>query len=140
MSTSTEHLGLHQWEAGDSFLRADFNEDFAQIDAGVKAIHDLTTTAPVSGVYYALDEEPVHVTVGFRPKVVSFRKRGASGYPYYFGIATPLCGVGLYAYTECSKAECGSLTLEFTDDGFTIPALANYFNDSKGNVEYCAIP
>lgn len=29
----TEHLGLHQWEAGDNFLRTDFNEDFAKIDA-----------------------------------------------------------------------------------------------------------
>lgn len=31
----TEHLGLHQWEATDSFLRTDFNEDFAKIDGAV---------------------------------------------------------------------------------------------------------
>lgn len=31
----TEHLGLHQWEATDSFLRTDFNEDFQKIDGAV---------------------------------------------------------------------------------------------------------
>lgn len=40
MSTQTQHLGLHQWEPDDDFLRTDFNQDFAKIDAGVKAAED----------------------------------------------------------------------------------------------------
>ena len=32
MSTQTEHLGLHQWESSDPFLREDFNEDNQKID------------------------------------------------------------------------------------------------------------
>ena len=35
MSTQTEHLGLHQWETTDSFLREDFNEDNRKIDEAV---------------------------------------------------------------------------------------------------------
>ena len=35
MSTQTEHLGLHQWESTDPFLREDFNEDNRKIDAAV---------------------------------------------------------------------------------------------------------
>ena len=35
MSTQTANLGLHQWEASDHFLRTEFNEDFAKIDAAV---------------------------------------------------------------------------------------------------------
>ena len=35
MSTQTEHIGLHQWESTDSFLREDFNEDNRKIDEEV---------------------------------------------------------------------------------------------------------
>ena len=36
MSTGTEHLGLHQWESTDKFLREDFNEDNRKIDEAVE--------------------------------------------------------------------------------------------------------
>ena len=45
----TEHLGLHQWEASDSFLRTDFNEDFAKIDAAVGAPAYVVGTVDVVG-------------------------------------------------------------------------------------------
>lgn len=35
MSTKTEHIGLHQWESTDPFLREDFNEDNRKIDEAV---------------------------------------------------------------------------------------------------------
>ena len=38
MSTQTEHLGLHQWESTDPFLREDFNQDHRLIDAAVGRI------------------------------------------------------------------------------------------------------
>ena len=52
----TEHLGLHQWEATDSFLRTDFNEDFQKIDGAVgetlrsHLIRQITTTNQSSQV------------------------------------------------------------------------------------------
>lgn len=36
MSTKTEHIGLHQWEIMDPFLREDFNQDHSLIDDAVK--------------------------------------------------------------------------------------------------------
>ena len=35
MSTQTQHIGLHQWESADPFLREDFNQDHRLIDAAV---------------------------------------------------------------------------------------------------------
>ena len=35
MANYTEHYQLHQWEPGDPFLRTDFNEDLAKIDAAL---------------------------------------------------------------------------------------------------------
>ncbi len=70
MSTPTEHLGLHQWEAGDSFLRTDFNEDFAKIDAGLKAARALAEQSSVAGSYTVTDRKALDVELGFRPKLV----------------------------------------------------------------------
>ena len=38
MSTQTQHIGLHQWESTDPFLREDFNQDHRLIDAAVGRI------------------------------------------------------------------------------------------------------
>lgn len=35
MADYTEHYQLHQWEAEDPFLRADFNEDLQKIDTAL---------------------------------------------------------------------------------------------------------
>ena len=35
MASYTEHYQLHQWVPEDDFLRTDFNEDFAKIDAAL---------------------------------------------------------------------------------------------------------
>ena len=35
MANYTQNYGLHQWEPGDSFLRTDFNGDFAKIDGAL---------------------------------------------------------------------------------------------------------
>ena len=46
----TEHLGLHQWETTDSFLRTDFNEDFAKIDAAVGTMEEHLAAVPVEKI------------------------------------------------------------------------------------------
>ena len=38
MANYTDNYQLHQWEAGDDFLRTDFNEDFQKIDAALGTI------------------------------------------------------------------------------------------------------
>ena len=39
-SNYTENYGLCQWEAGDSFVRTEFNQDNAKIDAALKDLED----------------------------------------------------------------------------------------------------
>ena len=54
MSTGTEHLGLHQWESTDKFLREDFNEDNRKIDQAVGAAEEKAdrVLAGLEGVSY----------------------------------------------------------------------------------------
>ena len=40
MSTQTEHIGLHQWESTDPFLREDFNGDNSKIDQAVGEVRE----------------------------------------------------------------------------------------------------
>ena len=39
-SSYTENYGLCQWEPGDNFVRTEFNQDNARIDAALKALED----------------------------------------------------------------------------------------------------
>ena len=70
MSTPTEHLGLHQWEAGDDFLRTDFNEDFAKIDAEAKLVRALAEQTSTGGSYTIQTAKTQNIELGFRPKLV----------------------------------------------------------------------
>ena len=58
MSTrKTQNYQLHQWEATDDFLRAEFNENFTKLDEAVAAEVAARATA-VNGLNTALGEEP----------------------------------------------------------------------------------
>ena len=39
-SNYTENYGLCQWEPGDNFVRTEFNQDNAKIDAALKSVAD----------------------------------------------------------------------------------------------------
>lgn len=47
MSTQTAHLGLHQWESTDSFLREDFNQDNRKIDEKVGGLLEAQALIPL---------------------------------------------------------------------------------------------
>ncbi len=85
MSTKTPNYQLNQWEPSDQFLRTDFNEDNAKIDAalsGKASASALTAlTGRVSsaeavipkiavGTYDGDDAETRTIRVGFTPKAV----------------------------------------------------------------------
>ena len=108
----TEHYGLCQWAAEDSFLREEFNQDNAKIDA---ALNDLSgglaekaTTAALETVSKKLAAMPCLVTgtytgdgtdsrlisLGFQPKALLVMiEEGYSARPYtddyYGGLALP---------------------------------------------------
>ena len=76
----TEHLGLHQWDASDSFLRTDFNEDFAKIDGAVGQLR----TRPEVGLYTGNgtpgSSGPRSFDLGFTPRVVVVKDVTATSY------------------------------------------------------------
>ena len=61
MENYPEHYQLHQWESEDSFLRTDFNADFAKIDGALAACrHTVKGSYTGNGSY-------LQVELGFRP-------------------------------------------------------------------------
>ena len=81
MTNYTAHYQLHQWEPEDSFLRPDFNEDFAKIDgalggqAELSAVDTLAEQVAgkselVTGSYTGDGEASRTIELGFSPKAV----------------------------------------------------------------------
>lgn len=64
-SNNTEHLNLHQWEGGDPFSRAEFNENFAALDAAVAGRCRI-----VVGTYTGNGGSSQTIPLPFRPKAV----------------------------------------------------------------------
>ncbi len=157
MSTQTEHLGLHQWEAGDSFLRSDFNEDFAKIDAGVKAADARVAEAKgmATAVEAKLDEfiaagscvtgshamapgTDITVHLGFRPKLLIL----IADYDRWHNMAISFDGVGYSFYYDGSRSYFSASNYDrpMEDDGFIIGAKSAFFNgSSSGTVHYFAL-
>ena len=81
MPNKTPTYQLNQWGPGDSFLRTDFNEDNAKIDAAIA-----TKTEAVFGVYQGNGEYEQYVDLGFPPKAVLLEtKDGFRGDNMYSG-------------------------------------------------------
>lgn len=117
MATQTEHLRLHQWEPEDSFLRSDFNEDFAKIDAATGALQQWAGTACVAGsVPIVSCTKPIDVELGFRPKLVIL---GMYGVEYRF---FRICAEGLnfmcYVRGDGVPVSSPGQTSAITDTGF----------------------
>ena len=92
MTNYTAHYQLHQWEPEDSFLRTDFNEDFAKIDGalGGKAEQSAVDTLAeqvagksvlVTGSYTGDGEASRTIELGFSPKAVLLASSGDRGTP-----------------------------------------------------------
>ena len=133
MATFTTNCKLHQWEPEDDFLRTDFNEDFAKIDAafgkkadsaGVEArfstldsaVAALNGRLEVKAGSYAGDGAASRtVSLGFTPKAVLVEsadgQRTTSGGGVYGGIALP--GLPVTHYT-------GVVGLSIVSGGFRV--------------------
>lgn len=83
MSTNkTEHYGLHAWEPGDDFVRAEFNENFAKLDTALAALAQGMgdKLELVTGSYIGDDRSGQTIVLGFQPKFVILVN--SSGLPY----------------------------------------------------------
>jgi len=134
MSTKTEHLGLHQWEPEDSFLRTDFNEDFARIDAGVGALQAFVQARSVTGSFTGTYNAPVAVDVGFRPRLVVY---AASGPEALAVVLDGLC-LGIIHNSVSNTTDMRSYGMALTDGGFQVPARESYFNKEGQTYRYIA--
>lgn len=130
MAQYTPNYGLHQWEPQDNFLRTDFNQDFAKIDAAVKSLEGAVDAKldgkvgpaqlaealsvkleAVLGSYTGNGENSQKIVLGYQPKLVVIR------HPKW-GITTFFPG-------------SGGDTLWTTEDGFQ--ALNSSVNDIHYN-------
>ena len=105
MAQQTEHLGLHQWEAGDPFLRTDFNEDFQKIDAAAGTPAYVVGTVNVAG--------------------------GAATVPLDFTPSAVLVGGNMGMHSNSA----GSSSLLFHSQGFAVqgcPSYATSYNNTPG--------
>ena len=85
MATYTTNYQLHQWEASDDFLRTDFNEDFAKIDAVIRSAVETAQAKPevIAGSYSGNNEEYREINLGFQPKAIVHFFGGADAFLAY---------------------------------------------------------
>ena len=119
MGTKTQNYQLNQWAAEDSFLRADFNEDNAKIDAALGTIPKViagTYTGEAASLGYGggLTKD---ITLGFRPKALFITTGGS------FDGATSIVLFGTMSAESNGKVLC-----KLTDSGFTV-GTAMYGSD-----------
>ena len=123
----TEHLGLPQWEASDSFLRTDFNEDFQKIDGAV-VVGTYTGNAPSNN--QTLKQT---IQLGFTPRAVFVRNKNDSGNIDYrlrwdFAMAGP-------DFPAHGREE---IILEVVEGGFRVGGEQRRFNDTGETYLYLA--
>ena len=107
-SNQTEHYGLSQWAADDSFLREEFNADHRKIDQELSK-KCVVTHGSYIGAQASNNLTWMAIPLGFRPQAVLVVAHEGTN-PYYLAnMAVQLASV------DC-PAEC----LEITEDGFQV--------------------
>ncbi|NCB62680.1 MAG: hypothetical protein EOM52_03555 [Clostridia bacterium] len=118
-SNQTEHYGLNQWSAEDSFLRTEFNEDNRKADAAIK--HCEVVVGTYMGTYEtnAIGQSinpTQEIHLGFRPRALlvlpnRYNAGGRESYAFLGGlyVDNPLAG-----------------EIRFTDTGFIASYQLNY--------------
>ena len=109
----TEHLGLHQWEASDSFLRTDFNEDFAKLDAAVGGL--ITVGTYTGNAPYGNQTLKQEITLGFSPSITII-----SGEVY-----TTADDPGMQ-HTVIATSSSPNMVYDTTATGFSVHKVGDY--------------
>ena len=120
MPNKTAHYQLNQWEPGDDFLRADFNEDNAKIDA---ALGEMQTQVAakceiIVGTYTGNGETNRDIYLGRAPKALLVER--------YSGVR-PSSSSGVGGLALEGHPLYGS-TVTLTDTGFTL------YQDNRSNL------
>lgn len=89
MSTNkTEHYALHAWEPGDDFLRTEFNENFAAVDAVLGEMPANKKLKLVTGTYTGDGKVNQTISLAFAPKVMIVACRDSGSY-YHVSLVLP---------------------------------------------------
>ena len=124
MSTNkTQNYALHAWEAGDDFLRAEFNENFAAID---EALHDHV----VAGAYTGDGTKERLMELGFTPRAVLILPQDGKIYNnnYYLGgLAVMDSSIQYNSHISCTIVEGGfELSHDSYGSSYTTVISTNY--------------
>ena len=127
MADYTANYQLHQWQAEDSFLRADFNQDFQKIDAALAQKNGV-----VFGTYTGDGAASQAVALGFSPKLLyTCTRDGKAG----SSVGSGYCYGGLAAPGHPVK--WGSETaVEITQNGFCVYRPHDYIRSNQQNTTY----
>ena len=133
----TEHLGLHQWEASDSFLRTDFNTDFAKIDAAVGGL--ITVGTYTGNAPYGNQTLKQEITLGFQPRMVLVWNMVSSSSNFNVSDwSSSNVGLALPGHPQ-KESDSAYTTLEITETGFRAGGFQQYLNSSGVTYAYLAI-
>ncbi|MDE6880171.1 MAG: hypothetical protein K2P20_02305 [Oscillospiraceae bacterium] len=122
----TEHYHLPQWKKDDRIMMEDFNAAMANLESGITNAQETAEDAKAEAVrlpyavgsYVGTGELNRHITLGFRPRFVLV------GAP----VERDAGGTGLDFYAGFTSGGALPLTLQLTDDGFTVnPTLLPNF-------------
>lgn len=100
----TEQYGLHLWEPGDDFLREEFNENFAALDAAARV---------VTGVYTGDGAASQSIELGGRAKAIIVTNEAGMvnlNYTLYGGVAFPGYATAVVTVTATGFAVYGDST------------------------------
>ena len=133
MASYTEHYQLHQWVPEDDFLRTDFNQDFARIDAGIAAALAAAESKAqvVTGSYNGNGAATRAITLGFQPAAVLVEAENGRRNPgddyIYGGLALPGAPV----------MGSGSTAVDILETAFRVRSGGNSFTNFSGQWYSC---
>lgn len=137
MSTQTEHIGLHQWESTDPFLREDFNEDNRKIDEALKKNEQAITATGgyVIGSYTGDGQRGRVIELGFSPTAVLVQSAlRAESNNWSMQSETWLALRGQPAYYFTIGHDQGTMTLTCEENGFSPYPTGPYERDYHANM------
>lgn len=123
MPKKTPSYQLNQWDPEDSFLRTDFNEDNAKLDAAIAAKPNLAF-----GTYTGDGQESQTISLGYTPKALfTCARDGQTGW-------NGRTAGGLVAPGHPVKDWQGISVVEIVEGGFTVSG-SNSANSWQANVK-----
>ena len=131
MPNKTENIQLNQWEPEDDFLRTDFNEDNAKLEA---ALSDLQSTVPLctrvtfgnyTGSGARDDTSHISISLGFRARLVIALRNDGRWFVYDDAV---------YGAIAFEGGSCGPITI--TDMGFEVWNVPNSSYMNNKNLVY----